>query len=1489
MRDTVNITLSRLCLGAVLLACPALILAQAVTFSAATGAAAESISFVAVKITASGYAAEFPVTVDHVVNAGGTATGGGVDFTFTEGTLTFNANETQTILLEIVDDSDVESSETIILELTNLSSGSLAPNSTHTYTIIDDDGVAPVLDSVLAVPAQIPADAQIDFRGTRNFYQTIQIKLKDDGGSGWANNDNFTISMPSQITIPDLNGDASFIDEVSLSMTQLTVPSSEPSITGATASTITVEFNKGARLRADDLITVIFPIVVEIDPTEREVVYTVTMPASAEANNTIVASVSLVDFLVLVDFDDANYDDGLKQSGTLGDAYPSAAANVFTALPDLLKEEDSRNKDLFINGANDWDGVTLDGIEDGTEVTYTLWASQTRRLRKVTGGVAEPVFNLSKVPLTANEGGVLNTQIDISVLEEGYWFFYLTSNLTNAWALGESDTVEVRHWPTFSADDAAGGFDYDVDGVYESGAGADDDIATVVLESGGTLGKDGNLATGGNNLGSLDFFWNFDDLDDDAEIYIFSSTQDGLTADSLTIAGSEPDETVSGIGSASTALGSAISEASSTQFLTWDIYEDADTFDPAGVFHIYYVVNDGKNQQVYQLATNAGAAKTVEVKHYPFFKFDDVVPTDDLPIDTQTDDYYVISWAEDLDNDLDADGNAVISFYYTASSLEAILDAIGAGSEVTDASILTDPNWTGSVTLIGSTTEDPDSKTDNRFTWNIGTAGLTAATNYNIIAHLQEGSDHLFVQYTSALGPVQHNAPILVDRDFVISHSPYFTPDLPVAGEMITVSGADDIRFSWTAYDRDDASGNIVHIFAVPAGTDVQAVAGGATWTDVNGVDPAGWYWITSTTGENSLGASTGPSTESLQYVADIGALDTDMSGAALTPNGIFDVYYFASWDGTMNGESYDAAAGVIRFSGSTTAATSFRISPNRAVMSKGDTLSLDVYVLSASALNTSLLSISLSIPKSNFSVIDFSSAPFTNEIVNFSGTELLNRGVETDDHWEISLAEADNSPSASLDAAGGLQVASFKIVATADLTGADYISSVIQFLDEPGAKTSIIDENGQEEILTLPADAVEILLAPAGNISGKIELELIDESGRTVDVHLSNRGSFIPITDSLYLATNGGANSDGSVTVTLGVDGDYTLALVPRGVYDLFLRRSGYLDRQRTSLSVQPVSTTTLNFTGDSLMIVGDIAGYDDDNDASTFSIGDNQIDASDVTAISNAYNSVDGDANWNPAADLDLDGIVSLVDYQVTVANTNQNGDGLVYKQVPVVQQMPAARIVLIAENDGFETYALVVTGVAGIKGYDVALPAAVSTAAISIKSGLSEYGRIKQFTFIDGGLSHRVSALVGRHSLADGPQITLLTLTVPAGFAINDLRFDHISIVDGRGRYLFLQAASPPVPVAYALHQNYPNPFNPATTLRFELPAPGDIQLIIFNLLGAEVATLVDGFIEAGSHSVNWAGRDATGRVVPAGIYFARLVTPSFTKSIKMILLK
>ncbi len=94
---------------------------------------------------------------------------------------------------------------------------------------------------------------------------------------------------------------------------------------------------------------------------------------------------------------------------------------------------------------------------------------------------------------------------------------------------------------------------------------------------------------------------------------------------------------------------------------------------------------------------------------------------------------------------------------------------------------------------------------------------------------------------------------------------------------------------------------------------------------------------------------------------------------------------------------------------------------------------------------------------------------------------------------------------------------------------------------------------------------------------------------------------------------------------------------------------------------------------------------------------------------------------------------------------------------------------------------------------------------------------------------------------------------------------------------------------IPTSFALHPAHPNPFNPSSTIRFDLPHNVDVRIVVYDILGREVARLVDRDMTAGYHQVIWNGRTAIGREVPTGIYIARLVTPEFTKSIKMLLLK
>jgi photosystem II stability/assembly factor-like uncharacterized protein len=88
----------------------------------------------------------------------------------------------------------------------------------------------------------------------------------------------------------------------------------------------------------------------------------------------------------------------------------------------------------------------------------------------------------------------------------------------------------------------------------------------------------------------------------------------------------------------------------------------------------------------------------------------------------------------------------------------------------------------------------------------------------------------------------------------------------------------------------------------------------------------------------------------------------------------------------------------------------------------------------------------------------------------------------------------------------------------------------------------------------------------------------------------------------------------------------------------------------------------------------------------------------------------------------------------------------------------------------------------------------------------------------------------------------------------------------------------------PETFSLHQNYPNPFNPSTTIEFSLSHSGYVTLKIFNLLGAEVATVVARDLAAGRYTVDW---DAAG--LPSGVYLYRLVAGSLVDTRKMVLMK
>lgn len=94
---------------------------------------------------------------------------------------------------------------------------------------------------------------------------------------------------------------------------------------------------------------------------------------------------------------------------------------------------------------------------------------------------------------------------------------------------------------------------------------------------------------------------------------------------------------------------------------------------------------------------------------------------------------------------------------------------------------------------------------------------------------------------------------------------------------------------------------------------------------------------------------------------------------------------------------------------------------------------------------------------------------------------------------------------------------------------------------------------------------------------------------------------------------------------------------------------------------------------------------------------------------------------------------------------------------------------------------------------------------------------------------------------------------------------------------------------VPTTFDLFQNYPNPFNPSTKIEYQIAQSGYVSLLIYDLLGREVRSLVSTFQQSGHYSVTWDGKDNEGRTLSTGMYIYRLRAGSEVLTKRMLLLK
>lgn len=164
----------------------------------------------------------------------------------------------------------------------------------------------------------------------------------------------------------------------------------------------------------------------------------------------------------------------------------------------------------------------------------------------------------------------------------------------------------------------------------------------------------------------------------------------------------------------------------------------------------------------------------------------------------------------------------------------------------------------------------------------------------------------------------------------------------------------------------------------------------------------------------------------------------------------------------------------------------------------------------------------------------------------------------------------------------------------------------------------------------------------------------------------------------------------------------------------------------------------------------------------------------------------------------------------------------------------------------------------------------PAAGSDGVVTLNDGT---GNLDMFidldTDIDGASPSRIKM-----------DITGVATSFNNTLRIQPSSIDNISLVAERAGGL---------PSEFALAQNYPNPLNPSTTIRYALPRPGHVKLVIYDLLGAKIRTLVDGRESAGFKHITWDGMNEKGDRVPSGVYVYRMEAGEFTMTKKLTVMK
>lgn len=121
---------------------------------------------------------------------------------------------------------------------------------------------------------------------------------------------------------------------------------------------------------------------------------------------------------------------------------------------------------------------------------------------------------------------------------------------------------------------------------------------------------------------------------------------------------------------------------------------------------------------------------------------------------------------------------------------------------------------------------------------------------------------------------------------------------------------------------------------------------------------------------------------------------------------------------------------------------------------------------------------------------------------------------------------------------------------------------------------------------------------------------------------------------------------------------------------------------------------------------------------------------------------------------------------------------------------------------------------------------------------------------------------------------------------GFAVGD---SGVILYTSNGRVTNVSDQECHLPIKFMLEQNYPNPFNAETTIRYQLPSAGHVNLDIYNMQGQRIRKLLNREQAIGSYQIMWDSKNDEGTGVASGIYFLQIKTGGWARTIKMVLIR